>query len=178
VVAQIVTGLDGMPLAIELAAGRVEAPGLDQLAGMLGDRFAVLGGSDRLAPERHRSLAAAVDCSYQLLGEEQRRVFRLVSVFPGPFTLAAAEAVAGPGAGPAVLHLVDCSLLSPPRPGADGRARYAMLETQRPGGTPRAPGRSRPGAGARQDAGGAGARRGDDAAVGGRVRVAAGRRTR
>ena len=58
-------------------------------------------------------------------------MFRGVSVFPGPFTLEAAEAVAGAGAGPAVLHLVDCSLLVPPRPGPDGRSRYAMLETLR-----------------------------------------------
>ena len=84
-----------------------------------------------LAPSRQRSLAAAVQWSYQLLAEEERRVFRLVSVIPGPFTLQAAEAVAGPGAGQAVLHLVDCSLLVPPRAGPDGRARYVMLETLR-----------------------------------------------
>jgi DNA-binding CsgD family transcriptional regulator len=58
-------------------------------------------------------------------------VFRAVSVFPGPFTLEAAEAVAGQDAGPAVLHLVDCSLLVPPRAGPDGRSRYSMLETLR-----------------------------------------------
>ena len=51
-------------------------------------------------------------------------MFRAVSVFPGPFTLEAAEAVAGPGAGPVVLRLVDCSLLVPPREGPDGRWRY------------------------------------------------------
>jgi predicted ATPase len=72
-----------------------------------------------------------VEWSYRLLDEDGRRVFRAVSVFPGPFTLAAAEAVAGPGAGPAVLHLVDCSLLAPPRAGPDARARYVMLETVR-----------------------------------------------
>jgi hypothetical protein len=54
-----------------------------------------------------------------------------VSVFPGPFTLEAAEAVAGPGASAVVLHLVDCSLLVPPRAGPDGRSRYGMLETLR-----------------------------------------------
>src|SRR5262249_10656701 len=57
--------------------------------------------------------------------------FGAVAVFPGPFTLEAAEAVAGPGAGPVVLHLVDCSLLVPPRAGTDGRSRYGMLETLR-----------------------------------------------
>ncbi len=62
---------------------------------------------------------------------DERRVFRAVSVFPAGFTLEAAEAVAGPGAGPAVLRLVDCSLLSPPRAGPDGRSRYVMLETLR-----------------------------------------------
>jgi len=52
-------------------------------------------------------------------------------VFPGPFTLAAAEAVAGPEAGPLAARLVDCSLLVPPRPGADRRTRYTMLQTLR-----------------------------------------------
>ena len=61
----------------------------------------------------------------------ERRAFRAVSVFPGPFTLEGAEAVAGTGAGLAVLRLVDCSLLVPPRTGADERPRYVMLETLR-----------------------------------------------
>jgi DNA-binding CsgD family transcriptional regulator/tetratricopeptide (TPR) repeat protein len=72
-----------------------------------------------------------VQWSYQLLDEDERRVFRAVSVFPGPFTLGGAEAVAGAGAGPAVLRLVDCSLVVPPRTGVDGRPRYVMLETLR-----------------------------------------------
>src|SRR6202035_2866332 len=85
----------------------------------------------RLAAARQRSLAAAVEWSYRLLDERERRVFRALSVFPGPFTLEGAEAVAGARAGPAVLHLVDCSLLVPPRVGPDGRSRYLMLETLR-----------------------------------------------
>jgi predicted ATPase/DNA-binding CsgD family transcriptional regulator len=101
VVGRLVARLDGMPLAIELAAGR------------------------------QRSLAATVEWSYQLLDERERRVFRAVSAFPGPFTLEGAEAVAGAGSGPAVLHLVDCSLLVPPRAGPDGRFRYVTLETLR-----------------------------------------------
>jgi predicted ATPase/DNA-binding CsgD family transcriptional regulator len=130
-VARLVARLDGMPLAIELAAARAEALGVAQLLDRLDDSLALLAGGDRLAAGRHRSLAATAQWSYQLLADAEQRVFRAVSVFPGPFTLEAAEAVAGPEAVPAVLRLVDCSLLVPPRPGPDGRARYGMLETLR-----------------------------------------------
>ncbi|HUC21293.1 MAG TPA: hypothetical protein VMA73_01170, partial [Streptosporangiaceae bacterium] len=131
IVAQLVARLDGMPLAIELAAARVEALGVAQLLGRIDDRFTLLEAGDRLAADRQRSLAAAVEWSYRLLDERERQVFRAVSVFPGPFTLEGAEAVAGTGARQAVLHLVDCSLLVPPRAGPDGRFRYVMLETLR-----------------------------------------------
>ena len=131
VVARLVARLDGMPLAIELAAARVEALGVAQLLDRIDDRFTLLEAGDRLAAGRQRSLAATVEWSYRLLGERERRVFRAVSAFPGPFTLEGAEAVAGPGSGPAVLHLVDCSLLVPPRASPDGRSRYVMLETLR-----------------------------------------------
>jgi non-specific serine/threonine protein kinase len=128
-VARIVQRLDGIPLAIELAAARVGALGLTQLADRLDDRL--LTGSNLLAPGRHRSLAAAAEWSYQLLDEQERAVFRTLAVFPGPFTLEAAEEVAGIDTGPAVLRLVDCSLLAPPQTGRDGRVRYLMLETLR-----------------------------------------------
>ena len=131
VVARLVARLDGLPLAIELAAARVEALGVPQLLDRIDDRFALLTAGDRGAADRQRSLAATVDWSYRLLDERERRVFRAVSVFPAGFTLEAAEAVAGPCAGPAVLRLVDCSLLSPPRAGPDGRRRYVTLETLR-----------------------------------------------
>jgi predicted ATPase len=131
VVARLVARLDGMPLAIELAAARVEALGVAGLLDRIGDRFALLTGGDRLAAGRQRSLSATVEWSYRLLEEHERRVFRMVSVFPGVFTLEAAEAVAGPGAGAVVLRLVDCSLLVPPRAGPDGRSRYRVLETLR-----------------------------------------------
>jgi predicted ATPase/DNA-binding CsgD family transcriptional regulator len=130
-VAHLVARLDGLPLAIELAAARVEALGVAQLLDRIADRFTLLETGDRLAADRQRSLAAAVEWSYQLLGDRERQVFRALSVFPGPFTLEGAEAVAGEGSAPAVLHLVDCSLLAPPRPGPDGRSRYVMLETLR-----------------------------------------------
>jgi predicted ATPase/DNA-binding CsgD family transcriptional regulator len=130
-VAQLVTRLDGMPLAIELAAARAETLGVRQLLDRLDDRFALLTAGDRLAAGRHQSLAATVEWSYRLLEEGERRVFRQLSVYPGPFTLEAAVAVAGEGSGAVVLHLVDCSLLVPPQAGPDGRSRYGMLETLR-----------------------------------------------
>ena len=130
-VARLVGRLDGMPLAIELAAARVAALGLAPLLGELDDRLALLAGGDRLAAGRHRSLAAAAEWSYRLLDETEQRVFRWLSVFPAPFTLAAAEAVAGQDAAPAVLQLVECSLLIPPQPGPDGRLRYSMQQVLR-----------------------------------------------
>ena len=94
-VARLVVRLDGMPLAIELAAARVEALGVAQPPSRLDDRFALLAAGDRLAAGRHRSLAATVEWSYLLLDEPERRVFRALSVFPAGFTLEGAEAVAG-----------------------------------------------------------------------------------
>ena len=130
-VARLVRQLDGMPLAIELAAAQLEALGVEQLLDRLGDRPELLAGGGRLAAARHRSLTAAVDWSYQLLSPEEQRAFRALAIFPGPFTMAGAEAVAGQEAAPIVLRLVECSLLVPPRPGPDGRARYVMLQTLR-----------------------------------------------
>jgi hypothetical protein len=91
VVARLVARLDGMPLAIELAAARVEALGVAQLLDRLDDSLGLLAGGDRLAAGRHRSLAATAQWSYQLLAGAEQRVFRRLSVFPGPFTLEAAE---------------------------------------------------------------------------------------
>jgi len=130
-VARLVARLDGMPLAIELAAARVDALGVAQLLERIDDRFELLTDGDRLAEQRQRSLAATVHWSYRLLDDFEQRVFRAVSAFPGPFTLEGAEAVAGAGAGRAVLRLTDCSLLVPPRVDPDGRTRYGMLETLR-----------------------------------------------
>ncbi len=130
-VGQVVQRLDGMPLAIELAAARVEALGIAQLAARLGDGLRILTSGDPTAAPRHRSLAATVEWSYRLLSAPEQWAFRRLSLFPGPFTLDAALAVAGADAEPAVLRLVDCSLLSPPRASPDGRSRYVMLETLR-----------------------------------------------
>ncbi len=130
-VARLVAHLDGLPLAIELAAARAEALGLAELLNRLDDRFRLLVSAQRGAAARQRSLEATFYWSYQLLSASEQRVLRHLSVFPGPFTLDAAMAIAGSDAGPGVLHLVDCSLLTPPRTGPDGRSRYSMLETLR-----------------------------------------------
>lgn len=129
--ARVVTRLDGMPLAIELAAARVEALGLAGLADRIDDALQLLNGRGPLTDSRHKSLAAVADWSYRLLPAQEQRVFRRLGVFPGPFTMQAAEAVAGPDAEATVLRLVDCSLLAPPRRGPDGRMRYSMLQTLR-----------------------------------------------
>jgi len=81
-VARLVARLDGLPLAIELAAARVESLGVTQLLDRIDDRFALLTEGDRGAPDRQRSLAATVEWSYRLLEERERRVFRALSVFP------------------------------------------------------------------------------------------------
>jgi predicted ATPase len=84
-----------MPLAIELAAARVEALDIAQLLDRLDNRFGLLTVGDRVAADRQQSLAATVQWSYRLLDEREQRVFRLIAAFPGPFALEAAEAVAG-----------------------------------------------------------------------------------
>ena len=174
VVARLVARLDGMPLAIELAAARVEALGVAQLLDRIDDRFTLLETGDRLAAARQRSLAATVDWSYRLLGERERRVFRALSVFPGPFTLEAAEAVAGAGAGPGraasgrllaagpaagragwPIPVRDAGDAAGVRGGAAGRGRRGRRRRRRAGRLRAAGGRGRPvGAGGRDRRGG------------------------
>jgi predicted ATPase len=93
-VAQICRRVDGIALAIELAAARVTALSPDELAQRLDDRFRVLGGGKRSGVERHQTLRAAIDWSYELLDEAEQRLLDRLSVFAGGFTLDAAEAVA------------------------------------------------------------------------------------
>jgi predicted ATPase/DNA-binding CsgD family transcriptional regulator len=131
VASQIAARLDGLPLAIELAAARCESLGLAQLLQRLDEPLGVLTAGARTAPLRQRSLRALVDWSYQLLDDSDGQAFRRIAVLPGPFTVRAAETVAGRAAGTAVLRLVDCCLLTPPTVGADGSARYLMLDSVR-----------------------------------------------
>jgi predicted ATPase/DNA-binding SARP family transcriptional activator len=93
-VAEICFRLDGLPLAIELAAARIPALGLAGIAGRLDDRFRLLTGGSRTALSRQRTLAATFDWSYELLSEPERAAFRRLSVFAETFSLPAAAAVA------------------------------------------------------------------------------------
>jgi predicted ATPase len=128
-VAGIVARLDGLPLAIELAAARVRTMPLDEIARRLEDRFALLRGGDRSAPGRHRTLFAVIDWSWNLLDDAEQRALRRLALFHDGFTLAAAEAVLGDDSADAVQGLVDQSLLSIVETPAGGR--YRMLETVR-----------------------------------------------
>jgi predicted ATPase/class 3 adenylate cyclase len=92
-VAQICNRLDGIPLALELAAARVTVFSPEQIASRLNDRFKLLTGGSRTALERHQTLRALVDWSYDILPEQEQRLFRQLSVFAGGWTFEAAEAV-------------------------------------------------------------------------------------
>lgn len=123
--------LDGLPLAIELAAARMRMLSVGQLARRLDDIFSVLVGGNRSAPARHQTLRATLDWSHDLLDDEERAVFRRLAVFAGGFTLAAAEQVAAsgdiqPGRMLDVLErLADKSLLQADLTGT--AARYRLL---------------------------------------------------
>lgn len=123
-IGRICARLDGIPLAIELAAARVRHMSVATLESRLDDMFAVLVGSDRRALQRQQTLEAVIDWSYQLLTPEGQAVLRGLSVFSGSFTIDAAAAVTG--AGDDVFDLIDRSLVE--RVEND---RYRLLETIR-----------------------------------------------
>ena len=127
-VAELVRRLDGLPLAIELAASRVGVVSLATLRDRLDDRLDLLRSHHRRGPARHQTLVDTIDWSYDLLDEDHRRALRRLSVFVGPFDLDAAEAVLGPDSTEQVLGLVERSLLVRPAPTQGG---YRMLETVR-----------------------------------------------
>jgi len=130
---EICRRLDGIPLALELAAARVDAFGVRDLAAHLDDRFYVLTSGRRTALPRHQTLGAVLDWSYQLLPERERAVLRRLSVFAGDFTLEAAVAVAAdPGPSEVVDHLAN--LVGKSMIAADPRgevAQYRLLDTTR-----------------------------------------------
>nr|WP_225955019.1 BTAD domain-containing putative transcriptional regulator [Kibdelosporangium phytohabitans] len=129
-VEQVCRELEGLPLAIELAAARVRVMSVPDIAARLPDRFALLRGGARDAPERHRALGAVIDWSWNLLDADGRAAMRSLSVFPGGFTAQAAAHVLGVGDASDVLtQLTDQSLLKVADTPAG--ARLHMLETVR-----------------------------------------------
>jgi len=149
-VAQICQRLEGIPLAIELAAARMRALSIEQIAARLDDRFRLLTMGSRAAPPRHQTLRGMMDWSYDLLSEEERALFRRLAVFAGGWTLEAAEAICSDFRLPEgetsienqksrignsdlldlLTQLVDHSLVAV-EAGPSGVMRYRMLETVR-----------------------------------------------
>jgi predicted ATPase/class 3 adenylate cyclase len=135
-VLRICMRLDGIPLAIELAAARVRAIPVEQIAHRMDDRFRLLTGGSRMALPRQQTLQALIDWSYDLLSEPERLLLRRLSVFVGGWTLEAAEAVCADGEGIStwdvldlLTHLMDKSLVLMEETPA--QTRYRMLETIR-----------------------------------------------
>jgi predicted ATPase len=140
VVAELCRRLDGLPLAIELAAARVRFMSPAEIAARLDDRFRLLAGGDRTADPRQQTLRATIDWSWDLLAEPDRWLWRRLSVFSGGWTIAAAEAVcSGDGLDPGevlegLFRLVDRSLVVP----LGGEpARFGLLESLRAYGAER-----------------------------------------
>jgi len=136
-VVEVCRRLEGMPLAIELAAGRVRVLSVEQIARRLEDSLKLLSAGDRTAAPRHQTLRATLEWSYGLLSEQERDLFRRLSVFAGGWALEAAEAV---GAGEGIEEedvldllggLVDKSLVVAEAGGEGEQLRYRMLEPVR-----------------------------------------------
>ncbi|WP_284744408.1 BTAD domain-containing putative transcriptional regulator [Amycolatopsis sp. RTGN1] len=123
-VQHVCAALDGLPLALELAAARVRSLAVGEIAARLDDRFRLLARGSRTAEERHRSLRGVVEWSWDLLGDDERELARRLTVFPGGATLAAAAEVCGADSD-LLLELADKSLVE-----ALG-GRFRMLETIR-----------------------------------------------
>lgn len=133
-VAQICRRLDGIPLAIELAAARLKVLSIEQIAMRLDDRFSLLSTGGRVTLPRHQTLRAVMDWSYNLLSEQEQAFLCRLSVFVGGWTLEAAHAICADIVPPAgaidvIASLLDKSLVETEETG--GEARYRMLETMR-----------------------------------------------
>src|SRR3990172_6834379 len=137
--AQICHRLDGIPLAIELAAAKIRVLSLEQIAKRLDDRFRLLTGGSRTALERHQTLRAAIHWSYNLLSGQEKTLFRRLAVFVGGWTLEAAESVCDDATSSGVVRsedvldlleqLINKSLVITEEMGHE--SRYRMLETMR-----------------------------------------------
>jgi predicted ATPase/DNA-binding SARP family transcriptional activator len=129
VVTDLCRHLDGLPLAIELAAARARIMSVAEIAARLDDRFSLLRGGSRDAPRRHRTLLGVVEWSWNLLNESSRAAMGPLSVFPNGFTFSAAEHVLGAGAAEILEHLTDQSLIK--AVDTPTGVRFQMLETVR-----------------------------------------------
>jgi predicted ATPase/DNA-binding winged helix-turn-helix (wHTH) protein len=133
--AAICRSLDGIPLAIELAAARLPALGIEGLASWLDDRLMLLSGGRRTALPRHQTLRASLHWSYERLSESERLVLQRLSIFSGPFTLEAASTVAAssdidqPAVVDCVSNLVSKSLITAHI--AETATHYSLLHTTR-----------------------------------------------
>ncbi len=135
-VSQVCSRLDGMPLALELAAARVKVLSPEQIVSRLDDRFRLLSGGSRTALPRQQTLRALIDWSYDLLPSPEQTLLRRLSVFAGGWTLDAAESVCAGGEAAErdvldlLAHLVAKSLVVA-EPPEDGQVRYRLLENLR-----------------------------------------------
>jgi predicted ATPase/DNA-binding CsgD family transcriptional regulator len=131
-VAELCRRLDGIPLALELAAVRLRGMPADEILTRLTDRFRILGAA-RTATGRHRTLHAAIAWSYDLCTPAEQRLWAELSVFPAGFGLAAAERVCGPGTAKTLIRLVEKSVVQY----SDASRRYQLLDTMREFGAER-----------------------------------------
>jgi non-specific serine/threonine protein kinase len=141
-VAEICRRLDGIPLAIELAASRLSVLSPDEIGAKLDRRFRLLASDSAATPARHRTLQSTIEWSYEQLAPGEQRLFRALSVFPGSWTFDAVAFVCGEGMDEFALldqftRLVEKSLVAPGPP-TDGAPRYRYLETIREFATERA----------------------------------------
>ena len=133
-VARICSRVDGLPLAIELAAARLRAMSPEQLLERLADRYTLLRGGSRVAPTRQQTLAWSIDWSYELCTQAEQRLWERLSVFAGSFDLEAAEDICNDELAPdpmvdLVTSLVDKSILI--RTESNGQVRFRLLDTLR-----------------------------------------------
>ncbi|MEO7124360.1 MAG: BTAD domain-containing putative transcriptional regulator [Lacisediminihabitans sp.] len=135
IIARLCARLDGLPLAIELAAARVRSMSVEEIERRLNNRFALLTAGERTAPERHRTLMAVIDWSWNLLDDSERALLRRLSRFPDGFSAKAAQLVGIEHdeieVTDALDGLVNQSLISASEDPATGSMRYRMLETVR-----------------------------------------------
>jgi non-specific serine/threonine protein kinase len=131
-VAELCRRLDGIPLALELAAVRLRGMPADEILTRLTDRFRILGAA-RTATGRHRTLRAAIAWSYDLCTPAEQRLWAELSVFPAGFGRAAAERVCGPGTAKTLIRLVEKSVVQY----SDGARRYQLLDSMREFGAER-----------------------------------------